>query len=196
MLVLGGDEKWRVPRHLRFLATVNFDHTTEELSPRFLDRAWIISLEPEMLKLADIEDDTVSCNPVTYDFSSLEMSFTNSGKEGDILKPIATKWENIQKIFKDNKIPIMPRNLKMVKNYMITACSLMETQSEETKFAPIDYAVAQKILPTINGAGDKYDKLITDLLSECESMPLSKRHLERMKKIAEQNLGFYQFFAR
>lgn len=196
MLVLGGDVKWRVPEHLRFLATVNFDHTTEELSPRFLDRAWIISLEPEMLKLVDIEDDSVTCNTVTYDFASLEESFSIIGKEEDIPKSITTKWENIQKIFKENKIPIMPRNLKMVKNYLFAACFYMDMQSEETKFAPIDYAVAQKILPTINGSGDKYEKLISDLLFECDSMPISKRHLERMKKAAENNLSFYQFFTR
>jgi len=196
MLVLGGDVKWRVPKHLRFLATVNFDHTTEELSPRFLDRAWIISLEPEMLKLIDIEDDSVTCNPVTYDFPSLEISFAHVEKVTELPKSIVSKWENIQKIFKDNKIPIMPRNLKMVKSYIASACVLMETQSEETKFAPIDYAVAQKILPTINGSGEKYEKLIADLLLECESMPLTKRHLERMKKAAEHNLSFYQFFTR
>ena len=33
--------------YVRFIATVNFDHTTEELSPRFLDRSWIITLDSD-----------------------------------------------------------------------------------------------------------------------------------------------------
>lgn len=196
LLVLGGDIKWRVPRHLRFLATVNFDHTTEELSPRFLDRAWIITLEPETQQLWNIEEGTVPLNENTYDYLSLEAAFSKAAKGTELNKTLAAKWESIKKIFKDNNVPIMPRNMKMVNNYCIMASNLMEMQTEETKFAPLDYAVAQKILPTINGTGEKYRKLIDDLLEECKSMPISYRHLERMKEVAERNLGFYQYFAR
>ena len=196
LLVLGGDVKWRIPRHLRFLATVNFDHTTEELSPRFLDRAWIITLEPEMLQMMDMEEEPVLLNENTFDYSSLEAAFAKVSKDVELNKTIAIKWDSIQKKFKDNNIPIMPRNLKMVKNYCFVASALMDTQTEETKFAPIDYAVAQKILPTINGTGENYKRLIEDLLQECENMPISQKHLRRMKEVAERNLGFYQFFAR
>ena len=41
---LGDDFSFNVPRQLRFVATINNDHTTEALSPRLVDRAWVIKL--------------------------------------------------------------------------------------------------------------------------------------------------------
>lgn len=41
---LGEDYIYNIPKTLRFLATINYDHTTEMLSPRLIDRAWIILL--------------------------------------------------------------------------------------------------------------------------------------------------------
>ena len=43
-LELGKGFELKVPQTLRFVATINNDHTTEILSPRLLDRAFIISL--------------------------------------------------------------------------------------------------------------------------------------------------------
>lgn len=41
---LGEDYVFGVPETLHFVATINNDHTTETLSPRLIDRAWIITL--------------------------------------------------------------------------------------------------------------------------------------------------------
>lgn len=71
----------------------------------------------------------------------------------------------------------------------------MDTDTADTRFAAIDYAVAQKILPSINGVGDRYKTLIKDLLNECESMPLCKKHLKRIEQTAEETMGYYQFFS-
>ena len=49
---LGSDFTYRIPDSLRFLATINNDHTTENLSPRLIDRAWIITL-PETEKIIE-----------------------------------------------------------------------------------------------------------------------------------------------
>lgn len=43
----------KIPQTLRFLATINYDHTTEILSPRLIDRAWIILLESGNLNIND-----------------------------------------------------------------------------------------------------------------------------------------------
>lgn len=103
----------------------------------------------------------------------------------------------VQKIFRDHLLQIMPRNQKMVKNYCAVGCRCMERDTPATKYAPLDYAFSQKILPTINGNGENYRLLIEDLLKECtiQNMPISAKHLERMKRIAESNMGFYQFFS-
>ncbi|MDR3233609.1 MAG: AAA family ATPase [Planctomycetaceae bacterium] len=191
---MGGQSILSIPNHLRFAATVNFDHTTEELSPRFLDRSWVITLQPEMINtnpatLRDYEEGKV------ISFESLQKAFSprNQKIDGTILE----EWNSIQSIFSSNKLPIYPRNLKMVQNYFQAAYPCMDTSREENRFAPLDYAVAQKILPTINGTGERYENLADALLTQCNGkLPLCYRHLMRIKEAAESNLGFYQFFTK
>ena len=191
---MGGHAILQIPNHLRFLATVNFDHTTEELSPRFIDRSWIITLSPE----------DINTNPVAVrdpesmkiiSFQSLLKAFSPNDQKFD--PTILEEWNAIQTIFSSNKMPIFPRNLKMVRNYFQVAFSCMDTSREENRFAPLDYAVSQKILPTINGTGEKYKGLVDALLTRCAGkLPLCYQHLLRIKETAENNLGFYQFFTR
>jgi len=194
-ITLGGTKSFQLPEHLRFLATVNFDHTTEELSPRFLDRSWVIMLEPS--RIGDEIDENVENYKDIVSFAAMKKAF--SVRENDVIdEAIQNKWNAIQKIFRDRSLPIMPRNLKMVRNYCAVGCRYMERDTPVTKFSPLDYALSQKILPTINGSGENYSRLIEDLLKECttQNMPISAKHLERMKRIAENNMGFYQFFSR
>ena len=192
---LGGSKSFKLPDHLRFLATVNFDHTTEELSPRFLDRSWIIMLEPT--RIDDESDEEIENFEDMISFAAMKAAFC-IGKNDVIDEAIQNKWNAVQKIFRDHSLQIMPRNQKMVKNYCAVGCRCMERDTPATKYAPLDYAFSQKILPTINGNGENYRLLIEDLLKECtmQNMPISAKHLERMKRIAESNMGFYQFFSR
>lgn len=191
---LGGSESFKLPDHLRFLATVNFDHTTEELSPRFLDRSWVIMLEPTRID-DEVDENIENCGDM-ISFAAMKAAFCT--RENDIIdEAIQNKWNAVQKVFRDHSLQIMPRNQKMVKNYCAVGCRCMERDTPATKYAPLDYAFSQKILPTINGNGENYRLLIEDLLKECtiQNMPISAKHLERMKRIAESNMGFYQFFS-
>ena len=194
---LGGNANWLLPDHLRFLATVNFDHTTEELSPRFLDRSWVITLEPSVVELEP--DNSPDHDETMVPFASLMQAF--SAHEGDKLDAsLEQKWEAIQAIFADEScaMPLRPRNIRMVYNYCVVAARCMSRNSPTTRFAPLDYAVAQKILPTINGSGERYRILIEKLIAECgeQNMPLCARHLKRIQRTGGAELGFYQFFAR
>ena len=191
---MGGHSILQVPNHLRFLATVNFDHTTEELSPRFIDRSWIITLAPEDINTHPIAvRDPESVKVIS--FQSLLKAFSPKDQKFD--PTILEEWNAIQTIFSSNKMPIFPRNLKMVRNYFQVAFSCMDTSREENRFAPLDYAVSQKILPTINGTGEKYKGLVDALLTRCAGkLPLCHQHLLRIQEAAENSLGFYQFFAK
>lgn len=191
---LGGSKSFRLPEHLRFLATVNFDHTTEELSPRFLDRSWVIMLKPT--RIDDEIDEDIENFEDMISFDSMKAAFCVN--ENDVIdEAIQNKWNAIQKIFRDQSLQIMPRNQKMVKNYCKVGCRCMECDTPATKYAPLDYAVSQKILPTINGNGENYRLLIEELMKECtaQNMPITAKHLERMKRAAENNMEFYQFFS-
>lgn len=195
---LGGNATWLLPEHLRFLATVNFDHTTEELSARFLDRSWVITLEPTSIQF-DVEDSLPQQESKIVSFATLQQAF-NHLDHIKMDETIAEKWQTIQRIFASEQcaLPIRPRNLMMVHNYCIAAQQCMQRNSPNTRYAPLDYAVAQKILPTINGTGERYKQLIEELLKECNEqyMPLCSKHLQRIQRNGGADLGFYQFFAR
>ena len=196
-LNLGGSLNYTIPQHLRFLATVNFDHTTEELSPRFLDRSWIITLKSNLhmsiKPSVDVpqEDSIVSFESLSKAFNSQEETLEQS----DIYYQNNEKWKKIQSIFADNHKAIMPRNLIMVNKYIKIACKYMEQQSDN-RYIPLDYAISQKILPLINGAGETYRQLIDRLIDETNELTQTYEHLERIKRLAEQNMDFYQFFAK
>ena len=194
---LGGKTIYQLPEHLRFLATVNFDHSTEELSPRFLDRSWVITLNPDDIDASYSETPPNADHAIS--FSDLTSAFT-SANESQENAQIWTKWEDVKRIFKDFNSPIMPRSQRMVTRYLRIAEQCMDTATARTSLAPIDYAIAQKILPTINGYGESYKNLIEELRKQVAineiSMPLTYNHLERMKKAADENMDFYQFFAK
>ncbi|MDR2536025.1 MAG: AAA family ATPase [Treponema sp.] len=195
-LVLGGNHFLKIPEHLRFLATVNFDHTTEELSPRFLDRSWIITLNPPNINSIAIDSEVGNFESI-IPFSALSGAFLSRNEINSadpVLIKCHEKWEAIQRIFQKNSLSIMPRNQKMVRTYYTTACRYMER--DDTWLTPLDYAVSQKILPIINGTGKHYQTLLTELWEACRMMPLCDFHIGRILKAAGENMGFYQFFAK
>lgn len=191
-LPLGGDQNFNIPQHLRFLATVNFDHTTEELSPRFLDRSWVVTLDPQ--DRLDENNDNNDNAPEMISYPVLQQIFLKRDDD-QYNDSIKNKWNSIMQLFKSDKcsLPIMPRSQRMVENYCHVACRCMDMSNRLT---PLDYAFSQKILPTINGMGENYKYLISELINICDDMPMAKKHLLRMNANAERNLGFYQFFSR
>ena len=194
---LGGNKKWNLPKSLRFLATVNFDHTTEELSSRFLNRSWVIVLEPGQIDEDSFITESVDNAERVISYRDFINAFGEQPKESDELDDkIADKWKNISAIFKENDMPIMPRNVKMILYYCHVDCKYMHMDTPETRFVPLDFAVAQKILPTINGSGENLEKLIEDLDKEFDNgMPICAKIIKRMKEKARDNMGYYQFFA-
>ena len=195
-LQLGGAKDWRIPEHLRFVATVNFDHTTEELSPRFLDRSWVIILNPQEIDNDLEENEESEKSPVKTIVSYSKLNYLFGSCMDDIDDAILEKWKDIQSIFNKYKMSIAPRNLKMVHNYCVVANRYMDTNTPDTRYAPLDYAVSQKILPIINGIDTRYEKLISDLKKEFgESLPRCTEHLERIETAAKET-QYYQFFCR
>ena len=64
---LGENVEFKVSPALRFLATINNDHTTEILSPRLIDRAWIVSLPYSNSIIPEQIDFNNVCNHISYD---------------------------------------------------------------------------------------------------------------------------------
>lgn len=188
---LGGNLVWEIKDHLRFLATVNHDHTTEDLSPRFLSRSWVVMIEEEL----DSEEIPQSEHPLVdgaaVPYWAFERAFAAQSDES-LDETSSSKWQDIKKILGRHNMPIMPRSARMVANYVRVA-----SKHTTEPFKAIDYALAQKILPSISGSGQELRDCLLDLKECCKgAMQESHKQIERMLATGEKNMGIYQFFAR
>ena len=192
---LGGSEVFRVPRHTRWIATVNFDYTTEELSPRFLDRSWVITLGS---KIFDFDSDDLIREP--HDFSSQPaISYANlqrvfgTRRDSTPAQEQQTKLREVLEACARHKWTVSPRSQRMMGNYIQTAAELMDLGTADDAYAPVDFAVTQKILPLVNGPADRIQSFVDDL-SEIGGLPRMVERLSRMRELGEES-GFYQYFA-
>lgn len=193
-LSMGGGVSFSVPNWLRFVATVNFDHTTEELSPRFLDRSWVIMLEPQ-----DFDFDNDDFSQEDADFSlqeALTMKTLQSAfgpRPGTLDVSSASRLREVIEACREAGMSVSPRSQVMMRNYVSAAQAVMDISTAATADDPVDFAVCQKVLPRISGT-EESAKPVLDAIIGVPGLPRTKRHAERMLKAGEVS-GFYQFFA-
>lgn len=194
-LSLGGSQSFKVPSYLRFIATVNFDHTTEELSPRFLDRSWVVTLDPQALDFEDLDEPLVSFDPYKADMYSYQALKRAFGARGDVLLGVEldAKMKEVIELCARHRYPVSPRSQKMMLSYARTASCVMDCSSAQSQYAPIDYAIAQKVLPVLSGTEERLGGLLEDL-SMVTNLPLTKARVDHMLEAGEDS-GYYQYFA-
>lgn len=193
-LSLGGGSSFSVPSWLRFVATVNFDHTTEELSPRFLDRSWVIMLEPQ-----DFDFDNDDFAREDADFSSQEalsietLQSAFGPRSGALDVSSASRLREVVEACREAGMSVSPRSQVMMRNYISAAQEVMDVSTAATADDPVDFAVCQKVLPRISGTEESAKPVLEAILG-VGGLPRTKWHAERMLKAGEGS-GFYQFFA-
>ena len=171
--------KWNNDK-LRFIATVNFDHTTEPLSPRLISRASIIKLDlPENIK-NDKKDFSLLSSPL-----SVKVKF-----EKISTKPINTRIENIKKALKDanGSMPIILSPRK--ENAIFDHFKYLEPILNDDVMA-LDFAILQHLLPIISGHGEPFKKRLEDLKKVLTGLPKSISEVERIIETGTQ----YQMFS-
>ncbi len=151
----------KVPDQLRFLATINNDQTTEPLSPRLLDRTSVIKLPETANKPnpnAGYAPYYISWNRFKYLFSPVNDTEIDDGivivkKENDQsdgnngnINKVSEIMNIIYGMFKAANISISKRVKNRIARYINSACFL-DMPPEKA----INYAVAQNLLPKING---------------------------------------------
>lgn len=189
----GGDATYAVPDTLRFLATINNDFTTENLSPRLLDRASIVTLPetdapfiPEPLRH---DREAVSWKALTQYFGARN----NSTHAGDI-EPLL---DEIYESFKTLGIVVSMRTRLAVGDYVSAASVVFEDSAEQPAYAAaVDFAVAQRLMPRIDGNGEQYRGLLEDLQSifEGNGLTRSSKLLRSLIDRGESSMGWYRFF--
>ena len=199
---LGEEYIFNIPKTLRFLATINYDHTTEVLSPRLLDRAWIILLDNKLDFNSLLLKDNIAEIENIILYSSLRKCFFNNESTDEDLSKINVIIDELSyfcEIFKENNIEISPRINLMMQKYLITGVKLFEdTETTAKEFVALDYAISQKLLPKINGYGQEYKENFLDLINEKfdkNNMMKCKSIIDRIIKKGKNNMNYYQFFS-
>lgn len=194
-LSLGGPDDLIVPSWVRFIATVNFDHTTEELSPRFLDRSWVITLDPQPI---DFMENDVTEPLLDYaaekPFSYEKLMQVFGVRQDDVISSkLRAKTKEIFDVFAKHGSPLSRRSQSMIRDYLGTTSRLMDMSTAETAYAPVDFAVAQKLLPSLNGPAERLEGLLNDLAG-VGGLGRTTSRIEHMLKVG-QDSGYYQYFA-
>ena len=196
-----GQDTLAVPSVLRFLATINYDGTTEPLSPRVVDRAPVLVMESSNNFLE--ENETTLEKIITLPLSAIEMNklfglANNIPAFQDVEKDIFNKVREIlshPSLEKGRSLSISQRKEIVIRQYCAQAGSLMRSFGCDD-FKALDLAILQHVLPQVRGSGQKFAKRLIELKQMCEENGLkgSATYLERMLAYGETELHSYDFF--
>ncbi|NIG54523.1 hypothetical protein [Chitinophaga sp. Cy-1792] len=189
-----------LPDGLRFLFTINNDHTTEILSPRLLDRASIIKLDYDAQKSTELTFTalTIDHDMSYHSFASIRSAFfpenpslTQNEKRTftEILNILGDKDAKLGK-----QVPVSPRKVKAITMYCHVVRKIFN-KYHSNQFLALDYAILQNIIPLINGHGKGFEARLQKLKDECFHRSLLKSGQE-LDEIITKGKEFqnYTFF--
>jgi hypothetical protein len=190
-----------IPPVLRFLATINYDGTTEPLSPRVVDRAPVLVMEANDA-LQDDHDTSLE-KEITLPLSAVEMNKlfglipgfpTFTDEEGIIFNKVRQILSN-PSLENGRPLSISQRKEIVIRQYCAQASSLMRFFGCDD-FKALDLAILQHVLPQVRGNGQKFAKRLIELKQLCDNEGLkdSASYLEKMLAYGETELHSYDFF--
>ncbi|MDE5768649.1 MAG: hypothetical protein K2H82_04610, partial [Oscillospiraceae bacterium] len=199
LINIGTDSDIYIPETLRFVATVNTDQTTEQLSPRFIDRACMIKLPhiaATVMKESGKESRTEKQVFAPIPWKELKEVFDTP--KDDKTSPLLSVREKIYELFSQHNLCVSPRVERSIEKYIQVAQGIMDSEGVvRSHEIALDYAVLQKLLPKINGNYDSYrvlfDKLKT--ISTENHLQMTLEALETMEKFQENHMGYCQYLA-
>jgi len=180
-----------VPENVRFIATINSDGTTEQLSPRMCDRVPVITMDFQDSESSDdFSIDGLLDEAIPH--ALLEKHFGNPEEA----RSLGVKLNAIISIMTKNDhshggiIPVSQRKKNAITRYHTVACKFMEDT------VATDFAICQFLLPLINGAGKGFGKRLKALYDQFESNGYnrSKFTLGEIIALGEENIDNYSYF--
>lgn len=198
-----GDEYIKIPENLRFISTINYDTTTEPLSPRLIDRAPIIVLEPNNIitnSNQDIDKKTAIQVPIAYETMEKYFGRTDDTPEFEVHERRIYERIRATLEIRDSELgkPVLISSRKeiAIRHYCNKARPLMREFSTDDEWLALDYAVLQLILPLLRGHGKKFGnrlEQLREILSESD-LDRSVNYLETIISNGDADLHTYDFF--
>lgn len=198
-----------VPDSMRFLATINYDNTTEPLSPRMIDRVPIIGLQPpDEMEVVRPSSPPPAEPLLSYQYlhAVLQAAPAEDGRDGygggdltdEELRILAKIKESLGGSDPSRGVPtiISPRKTKAIRQYCAAARGLMRGKDGDGfALTALDYAVSQHILPLINGYGEKYRKRLEELHTAVRPLDRSRSLLDYILRAGDDEQKFYRYFS-
>lgn len=119
---IGEDEDIQIPETLHFLATINNDQTTEPLSPRLLDRAWVIKL-PEIAMDYDDKPNLKDGFKEIFSWKQIKDLFVENTVD-EIKKDYIDVLDSIYSSFNNAGLSVSPRIKQSIRKYISVAQNL------------------------------------------------------------------------
>lgn len=151
IVIPGVDQPLCLPNTLRFLATVNDDRTVYPLTPRLIDRSWIVHLP--CLPSADGKQLPITVGKPVF-WEALQQAFAPAQPVSGVpLDEMEEGYQRICALLQRGNLPVSPRCDRAVRRYWHAAVRLFEP--DEADVPPVvlalDYAVVQRIVPRLAG---------------------------------------------
>ena len=191
---------------LRFMATINYDHTTEPLSPRLIDRAAVIRLRPLAgTDLAIGKDSLPPLPPTPSDAPYLTVArrerwFGNNNDTRHLLSDEENLLSQLRQVLDDERadwgMPLLlsPRKQKAIVEHTATLRRLLGDEVAYPLLA-LDYAVGLHLLPLLSGRGEGFGKRLNEVHDRMvRTLPMSAQTLQRLVRLGQQQYHQYNFF--
>jgi energy-coupling factor transporter ATP-binding protein EcfA2 len=193
--VAGGDgfpSRVTLGPNVRFWGTINYDETTERLSPRTLDRTGMIFLgEGDVMPTLDDEPPPMPGIAA----SDLFGKFLRDGEDCP-----ETHWDLVSRVIEFLRSPdpklgprveLSPRVRRAIKRYLANSTDVLPLRTA------VDFVVQQRILPVVRGQGEDFVARMSrlhQLLSD-SNLLRSARHVEEALRRSEQHFGDLDFLS-
>lgn len=200
--VMFGGVSLRFDAALRFIGTVNYDESTEPLTPRMISRAAIIYVDPPRRLELGVEEahDGTPLEAVPFDTlhklglgTDEELTEAEQVALNQICEYLESERDESGQSLGRPTI-VTPRLRRSVVRYCSAARDLIA--AERGELGALDYAVCQRILPSIRGSGEAYARRLERLRNYFKQQGMS-RSLSAIERILDHGAEFgeYDFFA-
>lgn len=187
------DRYLSIPASLRFIATINNDATVEALSERLINRAPVILLGYGTENIATQIKEEIISGSVPY--AELKKAFFPLREDEELSSRESIRLDQILEVLttsniKGSQIHISKRKINAITRYCFTANQL------GYKSEPLDFAIAQHILPAIKGHGQGMRERITKLEGKLAEFELisSKKIVQTIIEAGDEFSDSYSFF--
>ena len=165
---LDRDFPLRLPPGLRFLATINSDATTEELSERLLSRSAFFKVSHKTTPIA-LSGESTEKRANFFSARILNKAF----KVGSTLESESENEQRLRELFENKVIRFSARNQVQIRRFL----SVVEPVCDEWGISvtdALDQALLHLVIPQIRGQGRNYETSLVDFRDIAVSLDLSE----------------------